>query len=323
MPKLSVRLGYVANALRLPDSSPSHTTTVAMLERLPDVRDRWGRLESLGRLNLSNTLRILRENASDGITVYRLTSKLIPLATHPLAEGWDYWVVLQPELREIGAFARDRGLRLSAHPDHFTLLNSPRPEVTEASIRDLIYHDRLFTAMGLPEARLIMHVGGSYRDPETAKARFLAHFPLVPPGIARRLALENDDRSFNAAEVLALCEKTGCPMVLDAHHDKILPSPSPLQALLPRIIATWRGERPKFHFSSPRSDAAPRSHADYLDTEQILAFLRMVSGYTRACDVMLEAKAMDLALLRLADELRSQPGIEVIRPGEITVHQTY
>ena len=319
MSKFSIRLGYVAIALRLPDSSPSHTTTVAMLERLLDQRDRWGRLESLSRLNLRNTLRILRQNAMDGIMVYRLTSKLVPLATHPLAEGWNYWLDLQPELSEIGSFTHDRGLRLSAHPDHFTLLNSPRPEVTEASIRDLIYHDRLFTAMGLPEARLIMHVGGGYRDPKAAMARFLVNFPLVPPGIARRLALENDDRSFNAAEVLDLCEKTGCPMVLDVHHDMILPSQNPLPALLPRIMSTWGQERPKFHFSSPRSDKDPRSHADYIEAGRFLTFVRMVAGFTRACDVMLEAKAKDLALLRLMDELRGRPGVEVVGSGELLV----
>ena len=76
---LLIRLGYVANALRLPESSPSRTTTVAGLERLPTREDRWGRLESLARINLANTLRILRQNVGDRLLVYRLTSKLVQI----------------------------------------------------------------------------------------------------------------------------------------------------------------------------------------------------------------------------------------------------
>lgn len=314
---LLIRLGYVANALRLPESSPSRTTTVAGLERLPTREDRWGRLESLARINLANTLRILRQNVGDRLLVYRLTSKLVPLATHPLADGWEYWQVLRGELAEIGDFSRANGLRLSTHPDHFTLLNSPRPEVTEASLRDLAYHHQLFLAMGLPDARLVLHVGGSYRDPGAAKARFLAHFPLVPPAVARRLALENDDRSFNAQEVLALAQATGCPMVLDVHHHRILPGDRSLEEMLPQILATWGRDRPKFHFSSPRAPTDPRSHAAYIEIEPFLDFLRLAAQQGREFDVMLEAKAKDLALLKLSEELAAKPGVRRLSEGEI------
>lgn len=66
---------------------------------------------------------------------------------------------------------------------------------------------------------------------------------------------------------------------------------------------------PKVHFSSPRLDAGKdgrfpdlRAHADLIDPIAFEGFLR----YTAAgldLDVMLEAKAKDLALLRLREQL--------------------
>lgn len=317
MAGISVRLGFVANALRLPESSPSHTATVAALERLPDAEARFGRLRTLARLNLENTLRILRENAYDRIHLYRLTSKLVPLATHPLVGAWEYWLDLADELARIGEFVRANGMRLSAHPDHYALLNSPRHEVTEASLKDLLYHHRIFQAMGLPDSRLIMHVGGGYRDPEAAKRRFLDNFQLLPREIAHRIALENDDRSFNAEEVLELCRILRLPMVLDTHHHAILPGKRRLEVMLPEVIATWGDERPKFHFSSPKSETEPRSHADYIDAEEFVKFLRTAARAGRDFDVMIEAKAKDLAVLRLGEEMWGRTGIRVVSKGEM------
>ena len=50
--------------------------------------------------NLINTLRILRYNQAYNIHVYRLTSKLIPLATYPGAD-WDWEGELQDEFRQL------------------------------------------------------------------------------------------------------------------------------------------------------------------------------------------------------------------------------
>jgi len=46
----------------------------------------------------------------------------------------------------------------------------------------------------------------------------------------------------------------------------------------------------------------PTQHADFIDPFAFFAFLRQAQGL-RDFDVMLEAKAKDLALLRLCDDL--------------------
>ena len=54
---MKIRLGYVANALRLPDSSPSRTVTVKEISKLQDHQDQISRIRRISRENLSSTLR--------------------------------------------------------------------------------------------------------------------------------------------------------------------------------------------------------------------------------------------------------------------------
>ncbi len=96
-----------------------------------------------------------------------------------------------------------------------------------------------------------------------------------------------------------------------------------------RILDTWPdGVRPKIHFSSPRTElrelkrkdkatkktktvhVAPiwTGHADYVHPFEFMGFMRSITD--RDFDVMIEAKAKDLALIRLRpDMLRYAPDV--------------
>ncbi|HEX3044812.1 MAG TPA: UV damage endonuclease UvsE, partial [Bacillota bacterium] len=87
---MKIRLGYVAIALRLENCSPSKTVTLKNLNRIEGHSNQINRLSRIARENLTNTLRILKANAYDQIEVYRFTSRLIPLCTHPQFLDWDY-----------------------------------------------------------------------------------------------------------------------------------------------------------------------------------------------------------------------------------------
>jgi UV DNA damage endonuclease len=59
----------------------------------------------------------------------------------------------------------------------------------------------------------------------------------------------------------------------------------------------------------------PTQHADFIDPFAFSTFLRQAQGL-RDFDVMLEAKAKDLALLRLRDDLgRFAPGLLLEKGG--------
>lgn len=316
---MRVRLGFVAMSLRLQDSSPSKTVTVTNITKIQNRRDQIGRLTRLARENLGNTLRILRANEVDRIKVYRFTSKLIPLATHPLFSDWDYIADLKEEFLAIGSFVKSHQMRVSLHPDHFTLLNSPLEDVQQTSIRDLDYHVKILEAMNLDdEAKLVLHVGGKYHSKEEALIRFKQQFRRLPQRIKSRIVLENDDRSFTASDVLHLCQEINVPMVLDVHHHHLLNSGESLDSLLPQIFNTWGHLIPKVHLSSPRDEKSPRSHADFIQPEAAVNFLNRAGSIGKDFDIMLEAKQKDLALIRLSTQLQNL-GYQMTGLGEISL----
>ena len=77
------------------------------------------------------------------IGCFRVNSQILPLKTHP---NFGYRVDELPDAPEIAerfqacnGFAHAAGLRTSFHPDQFVVLNSPRADVVESSVRELEY----------------------------------------------------------------------------------------------------------------------------------------------------------------------------------------
>ncbi|WP_324670347.1 hypothetical protein [Geochorda subterranea] len=105
-----------------------------------------------------------------------------------------------------------------------------------------------------------------------------------------------------ARQTLRICQVVGVPMVFDWHHHVCRNDGEDFQELLPSVFATWRDRPPKVHVSSPRDQRERRAHADYVDTGFVEEFLRYAASLGDV-DVMVEAKAKDLAALRLRADL--------------------
>lgn len=315
---MKVRFGYVAIALGVPQGSPNKTITVKNFEKITAPADRQYRLNSILRENLDTTRRILRYNAAHQVHIYRFTSKTVPLATHPYTIGWDYINDFKEEWAEIGEIIKQQSMRVSAHPDHYTLLNSPQPDVLTSSIKDLEYHVNMLEAMNLETApQLVMHIGGFYKNKESSIARFITEFNNLPDRIRLRLMLENDDKVYSAADVLSICQKTGSPMILDIHHHKCVNHGDDLRKLWPAIVQTWRGAVPKIHVSSPKNKKDFRSHADCVNPSDLIPFLHIARETGSDFDVMIEAKNKDLALFQLLDDLEKTDNIHRIEQASL------
>ena len=141
-------------SMNLENCSPSKTATVSVLDKLDDTKNKINRLKHIAKENLQNTLRILKYNKAKDIYVYRMSSKIFPLATYPGLEYTNYIEELKPELQKIGDFIKENKMRVSSHPDHFVLLNSISNKAYEDSVKDLMYHLGVFEAMGLDENRI-------------------------------------------------------------------------------------------------------------------------------------------------------------------------
>jgi UV DNA damage endonuclease len=260
----------------------------------------------------------------NGIRMYRMTAALAPYATHPDMPQFHRQVdECREELAELGARAREADVRLSTHPSQYIVLNSEDPAIRTAAARDVELQADLLDAMGAgPEAVCVLHVGGATGGFDAALERFERGLETLSDRARDRLVIENDDRTFALCHVLDLHRRTGLKVVWDIlHHHCNDPDGIPDREALELALGTWpAGVVPKIHYSTPktameerkkrvgrrveRSWVLPqlRAHADMIDPIGFEHFLRETAAGLEL-DVMLEAKAKDLALLRLREQL--------------------
>ncbi|MDQ0255129.1 UV DNA damage endonuclease [Evansella vedderi] len=310
-----VRLGFVAMSMELKNSSPSQTMTFSQFEKITDREGAIRKLERIALSNLGNCHRLLKHNVANGISFFRFSSKLIPLANHEALQGWDFLSPLKEELKNLGNYIQKHNLRVDFHPDHFVVLNSPKKEILIASLKTLKLHADLLRGMGIDLGqRCVMHVGGSYKDKMGALERFISNWGHVPSFIQTMIMLENDDKSFHLRDTLYLCEKLGIPLVFDYHHHIANFEEKNWVQDWDRVVNTWStSQLPiKMHISSPKSDKEFRSHADYIDVQMFLKFLNEINGSVPQIDCMIEAKQKDRALFQLMKELKGNTSLEII-----------
>ncbi|MBD8070032.1 UV DNA damage repair endonuclease UvsE [Bacillus sp. PS06] len=315
---MKIRFGYVANALGLWDASPSKTLTYARYTALPK-EERLDKLKVITIQNLQHTKRILFYNIAHEIELYRFSSSLVPLATHPDVM-WDFITPFRKEWEEIGHLIRQFNLRVSFHPNQFTLFTSPRDEVTMNAVKDMEYHFKMLHAMNAHETGLInIHIGGAYGDKTKSLSQFHHNLKKLPHEIKKRMTLENDDKTYDALETLITCEKENIPMVLDYHHYMANKIDNELPLYLDRIFKTWDSFNtvPKVHISSPKSDQAFRSHADFVSLDFVRPFLMVAKELNQDFDIMIEAKQKNLAMQQLVTEIAAIRGVKRISSSTI------
>ncbi len=248
--------------------------------------------------NLDCLAAILDFNETHRIGFFRLTSDLVPFASHPVCNvPWQR--LFAGRLAELGARIRGLDLRISMHPDQFTLLHSPRPEVVARSVAELVYHAEVLDLLGLDlSARIQIHVGGVYGDKKAAMTSFATGFALLPERVRPRLTLENDDRLYSVSDCLELAERTGVPVLFDWFHHALLPGGLAAKKAMALSAATWSGEygRPMMDYSSQQPGGRKGSHALTLDDQDFLVFAAAAAPYDP--DVMLEIKDKEKSAIR-------------------------
>lgn len=250
------------------------------------------------------------------IRMYRMSSSTIPYGTHPDLPELDYRRQLDAcgdDVTALGEKARTLGIRLSTHPGQYSVLNAEDPVVAEKARLDLEQDAALLDALGQPrEGVVIIHVGGLYGDRASALSRWAASYERLSERARARLVVEHDETTFDLDDVLELHRRTGVPVVFDSHHHRVNAGAwTDAAEALSAAYGTWPdGVRPKAHVSSPRTELrtigrgkATRvvpplldQHADFATPWDVADVLRAAPG---PLDVMLEAKAKDLAVLWL------------------------
>jgi len=303
---MRVRLGYVAIALGLPKVTSSSNVTYTFYQKLTTEERKLDKLKQVSLTNVVDLTKILEYNIRNNIHFYRITSALIPLATHPEV-NWDYRSIFKIEFKLLGNIIRTNNLRVDTHPDQFNVINSVDKKVVENTLVNLWFHANLFKDLGYPQGKMVLHVGSAAGGKDVALKRFEDNFRDFPEEITSRLILENDDKTFTAKETLQLCKNLNIPMVLDVHHHICNNNNENIVDLLPDIFDTWSNESflPKLHFSSPKESPKDRKHADFIDGNHFVEFIESCKYIDKDIDIMLEAKKKDLALFDLVNSIKS------------------
>jgi len=279
------------------------TTTATSISKL----SRSAALAKLSRICLANAAALqaaLKYCAQAGIGCFRINSQILPLKTHPTV---GYEMVELPEGAEIvrqfhecGEFARQNNLRTCFHPDQFVVLNSRRPEVVASSLREIEYQAEVAEWVGADVVNI--HGGGAFGDKQKALAGFARSLDQLSARARSRLTVENDDKIFSPADLLPICRAVKIPLVYDVHHHRCLPDDLTIAAATVQATKTWNRE-PLFHISSPLeswSGPQPERHHDFIDVADFPAEWRTLK---MPMTVEVEAKAKEVAVLKLQKEL--------------------
>lgn len=252
-------------------------------------------LQNLYEDNLNRLRMALIYCEQHGIQLYRLSSSLFPMSDEE--PGSSVLEGMKNELAAIGQEASRLNIRLVIHPDQFVVLSSDNPKVVETSVSILQKHARMLDWMGLPRSAwttMMIHGGKSDRA-----ERLVQTIRGLPEPVKSRLALENDEYSYSARQILDICQQSGVPMVFDLHHYVVYEGLDNYEdpgvaRMLAEAAKTWPNPAWQLvHISNGKDSFGDRKHSDFITT---------VPGSLRNAPwIEVEAKHKEQAIARLRE----------------------
>ena len=254
--------------------------------------------------NLDCLLKILQYNVQNGFYFFRISSDLVPFASHPVCT-FDWAGHFRGRLRKVGEFIKEHDIRISMHPDQFVIINALKDDVVERSVWELEYHCTILDKMALDStAKIQIHVGGVYGDKRSASNRFIERYNSLSNSLKSRLVIENDHRSYSLKDCLSVHEKIGIPIIFDSFHHHCLNNGETLRHALQLSASTWIESDgiPMVDYSSQQRGQRPGSHAKTLNRASFKKFIHETRGVD--FDLMLEIKDKETSALKALEVLR-------------------
>ena len=255
--------------------------------------------------NLDCLFKILQYNVQNGFYFFRISSDLVPFASHPVCT-FDWAGHFRGQFRKVGEFIKEHDIRISMHPDQFVVINAQKDDVVERSVRELEYHCTVLDEMALDStAKIQIHLGGVYGDKHSAIDRFIENYNSLSKTLKSRLVIENDDRSYSLEDCLSVHEKIGIPVIFDAFHHQCLNSGEKVRQGLKIASTTWKKSDsiPMVDYSSQQRGQRPGSHAKTLDIAIFKKFVQETRGLD--FDLMLEIKDKETSALKALKILKA------------------
>lgn len=302
------------------------TTTLSWLGR-QTKKAAEERLWSLLKHNIqsiNNSIRFISERPPE-LRMFRMSSDIIPVYNH---HDWKYFyessevrTYMENSFARVGELARNKDVRLSMHPDQFCCIASANPQTVENSIAELEYHATIARMMGFGNSKLDMKINIHLSGTEKKRGLDLVWNKLSLE-MRNCLTLENDEFQSSLNDILSCGDKVG--IVLDIHHHFINTGEYIMSTddRIKRVIDSWQGVRPTFHYSVSREDYLEghcpntlpdmnhllstghkkqklRAHSDYMWNKAVNDWAR--SHYEWA-DCMVECKSKNLGSMKLYED---------------------
>lgn len=248
--------------------------------------------------NLDCLFRMLKFNVKHNILFFRVTSDLIPFASHPICK-FKWQENFRKKLKTIGDFIQDHDIRISMHPDQFILINSVDFKIFEKSVKELEYHAQVLDLMGLDgSAKVQIHVGGVYGHKTGSMERFVSRYQKLDKVIQRRLVIENDDRLYNLKDCLQLNAETEVPVLFDVLHHKLNNAGETIGETFELFTPTWKEKDglPMVDYSTQQKNELKGKHTHSIDLKNFKDFLRETKPFD--FDIMLEIKDKEKSVLK-------------------------
>ena len=254
--------------------------------------------------NLNCLFKILQYNVQKGFYFFRISSDLVPFASHPVCT-FDWAGHFRGKFRKVGEFIKEHNIRISMHPDQFVVINALKDDVVERGVRELEYHCTLLDKMALDStAKIQIHLGGVYGDKRSAIDRFIERYNSLSESLKSRLVIENDDRSYSLEDCLSVHEKIGIPIIFDSFHHQCLNNGETLRQGLQLSASSWKESDgiPMVDYSSQQRGRRPGSHAKTLNIAIFKKFIHETRGLD--FDLMLEIKDKEKSALKALEVLK-------------------
>ena len=254
--------------------------------------------------NLNCLLKILQYNVQKGFYFFRISSDLVPFASHPVCT-FDWAGHFRGQFRKVGEFIEEHNIRISMHPDQFVVINAQKDDVVERSVWELEYHCTVLDKMALDStAKIQIHLGGVYGDKRSAIDRFIERYSSLSKSLKSRLVVENDDRSYSLEDCLSVHEKIGIPIIFDAFHHQCLNNGETLRQGLQLSASTWKESDgiPMVDYSTQLPGHRQGAHAKSIDVQLFQDFLNHTKGLN--FDIMLEIKDKEKSGLKALEVLK-------------------
>ncbi len=249
--------------------------------------------------NLCVLLNVLKYNVKNNIKMFRISSDIIPLASHPVNDfNWEE--EFNEKLFEIGKYIKENDLRVSMHPGQYTVLNSPNNDVVSRAILDLEYHCKFLDSLNVDSSnKIILHIGGVYNNKVEAMKRFCDNYSQLSNCIKSRLVIENDDKLFKISDVLHISKISSIPVVFDNLHHEINNDDTYSEVeWLEKCIKTWGDSDgvAKVHYSNQNPSKRVGAHSEFIYIEKFIEFYKKISHLQ--IDIMLEVKDKNLSAIK-------------------------